>query len=91
MSTRYQYDYSTKNVLIRRLDDKSFTEILHKGDSQWTILAPREDYKDEDYCRAVFLGQGCWEDLKVVSEDKAHQIIKDWGYEKMPPEATALS
>ncbi len=84
MSTRYRYDYIDKNVLIRSQANKSHAEILHKGETNWSDLIPREDYKDEDYCSAIYLGQGCWTHLKEVSEDEALQIIKEWGYEGMP-------
>lgn len=80
MATIYQFDFRNKDVLIRRLDDDSVPEILHKGYKQWEVLAPRSDYKDEEYCRAVHLGQGCWKDLKLISEEEAVEILKEWGY-----------
>ena len=80
MATMYQYDFRSKDVLIRRLDGEAVPEILHKGDTQWEVLAPSSDYKDEEYCRAVYLGQGCWEDLKKITEDEATEILKEWGY-----------
>lgn len=87
MANSYQYDYRFKDVLIRHLDGETSPEILHKGDVKWEILRPRPDYKDESYCRAVFLGQGCWEDLKRITEEEALQILGEWGYSEMPPAA----
>ena len=87
MSIYYEYDFRTKNVLIRKLDKDSPPEILHKGDEKWEILAPRLDYKDESYCRAIYLGQGCWEDLERITEEKAEEILKQWGYTENPPSA----
>ncbi len=78
MSIYYEYDFRTEDVLIRQGDNAP--EILHKGDQQWAILAPRSDYKDEKYCRAVYLGQGCWEDLRRITEEEAEEILKAWGY-----------
>lgn len=87
MAAVYQYDFVSKDVLIRRLDDENVPEILHKGDERWDILSPSADYKDEEYCRAVYLGQGCWEDLKFITEDEAAAILKEWGYTEDPPRA----
>ena len=80
MAVYYKYDYSSKDVLIRRLEEASSPEILHKGNREWETLKPRPDYKDEDYCRAIYLGQGCWEDLKDITEEEAADILEQWGY-----------
>lgn len=80
----YRYDFTTDDVLIRKLDGNSTYEILHKGDKSWQLLRPRPDYKDEDYCRALFLGQGCWEDLKQISEEDCAKILMNWGYSDNP-------
>lgn len=80
MAIRYQYDYVNKDVLIRRKDGETPPEILHRGDKEWEKLYPRPDYKDEDYCRAVYLGQGCWEDLKNITPEEAEIILAEWGY-----------
>ena len=81
----YSYDKFSKDVLIRSIDDEIGPEILHKGDTQWSPLRPREDYKDEEYCRAIYLGQGCWEDLLRIDETEALEILREWGYEEVPP------
>lgn len=81
----YSYDKFTKDVLIRKISDELGPEILHKGDKYWSRLRPREDYKDEEYCRAIYLGQGCWEDLRRINELEALEIIREWGYEENPP------
>lgn len=83
----YEYDKRTKNVLIRRLNESGKIEILHKGDNQWSHLIPRQDYKDESYCRAIYLGQGCWEDLSRITSEEAAEILKQWGYTEDPPQA----
>ena len=75
----YQFDTFTKSVLIRCRKD-GVPEILHKGDKEWIHLTPRQDYKDESYCRAIYLGQGCWEDLHSISEEEAEAILKEWGF-----------
>ncbi len=84
---RYEFDSYSKNVLIRNQGKGYFPEILYKGDRQWKVLAPSQEDEDELYTRAIWLGQGCWEDLDEVSEKEAEQILRDWGYEHNPPEA----
>ncbi len=81
----YSFDRVSKSVLIRELSEEGWPEILHKGDKCWSPLRPRPDFKDEDYCRAVYLGQGCWEDLQSIDETEALKILHEWGYEENPP------
>lgn len=71
----YQYDVRTKNVIIRRLDD-GLPEILHKGDKEWRLIYAGGE--DDLYARAVKFGEGCWEDLKIITEDEALRIIESW-------------
>lgn len=33
--------------------------------------------RDEEYCRAVYLGQGCWEDLRRINESEALEILHE--------------
>ena len=79
---QYIFDIRKQNVLIRKRDKNSAFEILHKGDEQWKLLKPQPDYQDENYCRAMYLGQGCWEDLEEISEEEAAMVLKEWGYSK---------
>ena len=79
----YKYDYFDKDVLIRDIGE--CPEILHKGDECWSQLTPRPDYKDESYCRAIYLGQGCWERLRSIDEAEALEILREWGYDGNPP------
>ena len=55
---QYIFDIRKRNVLICKRDKDSSFEILHKGDEQWKPLKPQPDYQDENYCRAMYLGQG---------------------------------
>ncbi|WP_029232226.1 hypothetical protein [Butyrivibrio sp. VCB2006] len=82
---RYEYDFRYKDVLIRKRGNGLTPEILHKGDTKWSELIPRPDYKDESYARAVYLGQGCWENLETISDEEAEDILKSWGYDVNPP------
>ena len=86
----YEYDSYRKSVLIRNQGKDYYPEILHKGDNQWSVLAPKPNDPDESYTRAVWLGQGCWENLDLISEEEAERILKEWGYDQNPPEAEGV-
>ncbi len=86
----YEYDSYRKNVLIRNQGKDYFPEILHKGDKQWNLLVAYHDNPDDLYVRAVYLGQGCWEDLDFISDEEAERILKEWGYDQNPPEAPGV-
>ena len=83
----YEYDSEFNNVLIRKRRNGLFPEILHKGDAKWSVLVPQPDYMDESYARAVYIGQGCWENLKTITDEEAEDILRSWGYDENPPAA----
>ncbi|MBR0429050.1 MAG: hypothetical protein IJK17_03065 [Lachnospiraceae bacterium] len=86
----YEYDSYRKNVLIRNQGKDCYPEILHKGDKQWSRLYAYYDNPDDMYVRAVYLGQGCWEDMDFISEEEAEEILRSWGYNCNPPEAPGV-
>ena len=72
--SKYHYDEGS-GVLIRyRTDHKLF--VLEKRTLSWR---PFDYEKDDSYGRAIFLGQGCWEDLEIIDEKEALKIIEEWG------------
>ncbi len=52
-------------------------KIMRKSDPVWRSFGPQDD----PYMRAIFLGQGCWERLDSISEDRARRIMEAWGAE----------
>ncbi len=72
--TIYEYD-SERQVLIKCSSGDS-PKIIRKGKLSWQELGAQDD----QYARAIFLGQGCWERLDTISEEEALQILKEWGY-----------
>ena len=38
--------------------------------------------KHEFYARAIYLGQGCWDELYIIDEWEAMNMLREWGYEK---------
>lgn len=72
--TSYEYD-ATCEVLIMIPSD-SRPKIMRRNSLQWNDFGER----DEQYAKAIFLGQGCWERLDTISEEQAQQILVKWGY-----------
>jgi len=72
--TTYQYDYRW-GVLIK-CPPKGSPKIMDYGNPVWRDFGP----DDEPYERAIYLGQGCWEDLDPVTEEEAREILTRWGY-----------
>ena len=71
----YQYDTYTNDAIIR-IPDGGLPEIMNKSELCWRHLNSFE----EPYLRAIYLGQGCWEYLETIDEEKAKQILREWGY-----------
>jgi hypothetical protein len=72
--TYYEYD-KRKQVLIRICRDEA-PLIIDKNDLRWRNLGPDDDM----YARAIYLGQGCWEDLTTVTKEEGDKILREWGY-----------
>ena len=72
--TSYEYD-DKYEVLIKRSPGDS-PKIMRRNNLRWNDLGEQ----DEQYARAIYLGQGCWERLDTISEEKAQKILSEWGY-----------
>ena len=76
------YEYDEKyHVLIKKIH-VAIPQILKKGEPGWEDLLPGGKY--EPYARAVYLGQGCWENLASISHEKAQEVLMEWGYIPKP-------
>lgn len=74
MSNKIKYEYDSKcEVLIKRSVP---LKIIRRNNLVWKHLGPEE----EQYARAIYLGQGCWERLDTISQEEAYNILKHWGY-----------
>ena len=73
MKTYYEYDAEFE-VLVRIADSGSI-KVIEKSELQWKELSPEYD----QYARAIFLGQGCWERLETISEEAGDKILEEWG------------
>ena len=32
------------------------------------------------YARAIYLGEGCWDDLTTITEEDGERLLREWGY-----------
>ena len=69
----YEYD-SERGAMVRPSDD-GMPLIIRKREPRWKALGGLDD----SYSRAIYIGQGCWERLDTIDEEKAQQILKEWG------------
>lgn len=73
--TGYSYEFDAEMSVLVRTGRGESPMIMRKKDPVWRHLGP----EDESYRRAVFLGQGCWERLDTIPEERALRIMKGWG------------
>lgn len=76
MSTKVHYEYDAERQVLIRYSAKEMPKIIEKDNLVWRDLGPEH----EQYARAIFLGQGCWERLDSITEDLAQLILIRWGY-----------
>ena len=73
MSMTYYLD-SRRNVLIRIAPDHR-QSVMEKSTGIWRPFDPQ---RDDSYARALILGEGCWEDLDLIAEAEALEILRQW-------------
>lgn len=69
----YEYD-EERQVLI---NTDGLMQVIENDGLGWRELGP--EY--EQYARAIYRGQGCWERLEKITTKQANEILKSWGYE----------
>ena len=78
LSEEYRYEYDAEGRVLIRLMSDELPQIIRKDKLVWRRLG--SDVKDEQYHRAIYIGQGCWEKLKSIDEKEANKILCEWGY-----------
>lgn len=74
MSTKIRYEYDAEREVLIKCSSEKPPEIIRRCELVWRSL----DDRDEQYARAIFFGQGCWERLDTITEEKALCILKQW-------------
>ena len=74
MCNEIRYEYDAKGEVLIKFTRPP--KIIKRDNLVWKYLGS----EDEQYRRAIYLGQGCWECLDTISEEKALGILKEWGY-----------
>ncbi len=77
MSGKACYEFDSYRDALIRIPEHGQKQILYRSNLRWEPLLPE---KHESYCRAIYLGQGCWERLTTLSEEETQQILEAWGY-----------
>lgn len=76
MSAIIRYEFDAERQVLIKCSSEDSPKIIEKNNLVWRDFGP----KDESYARAIFLGQGCWERLDTINEEKAQSILAQWGY-----------
>lgn len=71
MSVGYQYDRKAE-VLIKT-EPRRMPVQCSKKEPVWKYLE-----NDGNYMRAIYLGEGCWEQLETITEETAQKLIEEW-------------
>lgn len=76
MSAMIRYEFDAERQVLIKCSPEDSPKIIEKNNLVWRDFGP----KDEPYARAIYGGQGCWERLDTIDEEKAQSILTQWGY-----------
>ena len=75
MGRKTQYEYDDKAQVFIRIPTRGSPMVASRTEPHWGNLGS----KYESYAQAIYRGQGCWDRLDTISEEKAQEILKEWG------------
>ena len=78
MSRIFTYEYDQRGEALLGHTKTHEHIILRKSEPRWKDLAGCDDL----YSRAIYLGQGCWDELDDISKEDAARLLKEWGHEE---------
>jgi hypothetical protein len=64
-----------REALIKNVDREFF--IFFRKEGKWRALDTRNPIENE-YGRALFLGDGAWWELEDISDEEGYKIIEEW-------------
>ena len=74
MNDQTYYEYDEKRQVLIKLAPGESPLILKKGERKWRAFGP----EDDRYARAIYQGQGCWEDLVTITAQEGEKILTTW-------------
>ncbi len=74
MNGKTYYEYDEKRQVMIELSPNEAPRILKKAEGKWRPFGP----EDDRYARAIYQGQGCWEDLTTLTKEEGDDILKEW-------------
>ena len=69
------YEYDAENEVLIRIPDDDLPKIFYRCEGCWRSFGSSDDL----YMRAIYIGQGCWERLEAITEEKGRKILEEWG------------
>ena len=78
------YELDRQQEVLIRYSTGEQPKIISKRNFIWRDFGP----EDEMYARAIFLGEGCWENLETVSEAQANSVLSKWDAESRARQKT---
>ena len=65
-----------KAEAVIKLVDRNFY-IFFRNEGKWRLLDTQNPLEDA-YGRALFLGEGLWQDLDDISDEEGNRIVEEW-------------
>ena len=75
-----RYETNGDADIIIQMGGPEGTRIISKCSLKWESLLGNSKY--ESYARAVYLGEGSWDDLYEIDEWEAEDMLRKWGYKE---------
>lgn len=74
MNDQTYYEYDEKRQVLIKLSPGESPRIIKRGEPSWRAFDP----EDDRYARAIYQGQGCWEDLVTITAQEGEKILDTW-------------
>jgi len=75
MNVKINFEFDAERQVLIKCSSEDSPKIIKKANPVWQELGA----EDEQYLRAIYLGQGCWERLNTITEDEAQRVLAQWG------------
>ena len=76
MASKTSYEYDPYDEVLIRIPPDASPNLISRNNLVWRTFG-REH---EEYARAIYFGQGCWECLRTLTIEQANALLAEWGY-----------